>query len=109
MIERIHKVITQSSITSGIYNIVYTLVRNQFEGLKQTLSDQVYSNITEIVDKISTVSLILLTIYIIYLLFHFTYSLIFKRRFKLKILISLAIAFPFLILFYVVYSYLNFT
>ncbi len=107
MFEKIHTFITQSSLTSGIYNSVYTFVKTQFENFQETLSVKTYTGIVEIVDKIATISLILLTIYILYSIFHFLYTFIFKGKFKIKILIALAIAIPFTILVYVIYAYLN--
>ncbi len=107
MFEKIHTFITQNSLTSGIYNNVYTFVKTQFENFQETLSVKTYTGIVEIVDKVATISLILLVIYILYSIFHFFYTFIFKGQFKIKILIALAIAIPVTIVIYVVYAYFN--
>ncbi len=109
MFEKIHKVIIGNGIVSSIYNSIYTIVETQFEKFKETLSEKSYNSITGLIDQIAGITLILLTIYVIYSIFHFFYSLIIDKRFKPKVLVSVAISLPFLIVIYVIYAYLNIT
>ena len=103
MFEKIHNFVSQTDI----YRSVYTFVEKQFTTLQETLSERTYSSIIGIVDKIATVLVILFAIYTTYSLLHFLYSLIFKAKFRIMVLISLLISIPLLIVIYVVFAYIN--
>lgn len=107
MFEKIHTFVIGNTFLSGIFNLVYSPIQKQLDKLKETLSENSYTNIEEMLDKIAGISLILLSIYIVYSIFYFIYAVIVKRKIKIGILISIAVSIPFLLLFYVVYAYIH--
>ncbi len=94
-----------------IYTASYTqalnnLVAVPFKYLERTLSETSYSNILSILKPVFTVCIILYIVYIIFSILHFLNSLIFKGRFRLKVLISILVSIILLYTFYVAYRYL---
>lgn len=94
-----------------IYTASYTqalnnLVAVPFKYLERTLSQTSYSNILSILKPVLTVCIVLYIVYIIFSILHFLHSLIFKGRFRLKVLISVLISIFMLYTFYVAYRYL---
>ncbi len=107
MLEKIFMLLSKTPLISSIFNLVYTPIEKHLNILKDTLSEKTYGSIESMLDKISTISVILLLIYIIYSILFFLYSFVFKKRIKIKILISISFAFLFLLLFYSIYAYIN--
>lgn len=107
MFEKIHSFLIALPFVKGIYNQILSIVKTQFEKLQSTLSDRTYTHITGLIDKIAGICLILLSIYVIYSIFFFIYSLIVHKHLKIRVLISVLISLPFLIAIYVIYAYLN--
>jgi hypothetical protein len=73
------------------------------ETLSETLSVESYENTLSILKPILTVCVILLPIYIVYSLLHFIYKFLFRRRLKIRVLISVAFSFIFFYIAYVGY------
>lgn len=107
MFEQIHTFVLSNSFLSAIFATVYSPIQNQLESIKSTLSESSYSNIENLLDKVVGTALILLSIYIVYSTLSFIYSLIFKRIFRTKILISLIFAIPIFLVVYCIYTYLH--
>ncbi|HNW23554.1 MAG TPA: hypothetical protein PKH06_02215 [Candidatus Dojkabacteria bacterium] len=107
MLEKIHSFVLQNSITSIIYSPVYNFINKQLSKLEEILSDKTYESIISMLDKISSIAVILLGIYIVYSTLLFIYSLLFKKKFRIMLLISLAISIVFFLAFLTVYSYIN--
>ncbi|HRX44332.1 MAG TPA: hypothetical protein P5059_03740 [Candidatus Dojkabacteria bacterium] len=107
MFNNIHTFVLSNPFLANLFNTFYSPVQKQLDKLKETLSENSYSNIEGLLDKISSISLILLSIYIVYSIFFFIYSFIFKHKIRIKVLISIAICLPLLLLCYAIYTYIN--
>ena len=107
MIEKIHTFIIQNSITSKIYSPVYNFIQKWLTKLEEILSEKTYESIITMIDKITGISLILLLVYIVYSLLLFIYSLLFKKKFRIFLLISLGISIIFFLALLAIYAYIN--
>jgi len=107
MFEKIHDFVLKTPFLSGVLNIIQSPISKQLDKLKETLSESAYLNIEGMLDKIARISLILLSVYIVYSIFSFIYAFIFQRKIRIKILISTAVAIPILLLAYAVYTYIH--
>lgn len=93
--------ILEKSLSRG-----YSILDKIFVSLQSTLSEESYNNVLLVIKPVFTISLILIPIYIVYSLLHFFYFLLTKRRLKIKVLISVIIAFVFFVVIYITYKYL---
>lgn len=107
MFNNIHTFVLGNPFLLNIFNTFYSPVEKQLDILKDTLSENSYSNIESVLNKIAGVSLILLSIYIVYSILYFIHSFLFRHKIKIKVLFSIAICLPLLALCYVIYAYIN--
>ncbi len=107
MFNTIHTFVLGNTFLNSIFGIFFSPVEKQLDKLKETLSESSYLNIEGMLDKIAGISLILLSIYIVYSLLTFLSSFIFRKRLRVKILISTVLAIPFLLLAYAIFAYLH--
>ena len=102
MFDKYIEIIYSSPFTQVINN----LVEVPFKYLERTLSETSYSNITNVLKPVLTVCIVLYIAYIIFSIIHFFSSLIFRGKFRFKVLISVLISIVLLYTFYVAYRYL---
>ena len=107
MFNNIHVFVLGNPFLLNIFNTFYSPVVKQLDILKATLSENSYSNIESVLNKIAGISLILLSIYIAYSILYFIHSFLFRHRIKIRVLISLAISLSILALCYAIYAYIN--